>query len=296
MYSHTTLFFRLSLLIRNLIQHHLFYIAKDGFVKERVYRNDSITWEDGPLNSLNLKAYSAPNVGLQACWYGNYYGDKDVSDTENVPYNTPGMHLWYPMDESSFEQWGWYLGKKATQWERSKDQDQGQWKNKNTHAGVGCFSWGNTNTTYVMMVNQYNGVEVWWKDTDKNTLTTDVHPINTWTNVTGAAFPGVYPSTSLGYTDFFYTQMQNGSIMGRNISWAAENSTVVENQTFTIGDAEEPWLGLNGTHMSNTAVKTKSGGRDLVSFYQTNGSDITLFRRDIVSGDWDRRPLSIPDD
>ncbi|KAF1950437.1 hypothetical protein CC80DRAFT_426916 [Byssothecium circinans] len=266
---------------------HIFYISKDGYVKERMYSNTTSIWQDGPLSDLNLKTYNKPNVGLQACWYGNYYGDNEISKTGTVPYNTPGMHLWYPTDDSTFEQYGWYLGK--DQW-----QEQKKWTGMNAHAGVGCYSWGPTNTTYAMMVNKHNTVEVWWKDTDKNAKITDEHPVNSWANASRAGIPNVYPSTSLGYTSYFYTQMQDGSVMGRNMTWAAENTTVDARQTFTVGDAKGTVLGLKGTHLSVTSVENKSGGTNLYVFYQTKGDDLTVFTRDITGGQWTSSELLIP--
>ena len=167
--------------------------------------------------------------------------------------------------------------------------------NKNTHAGVGCYSWGDTNTTYAMMVNQYNGVEVWWKDTDQNAESSGTHPINNWTNATGASFSGVYPSTSLGYTYYFYTQMQDGSMMGRNFTWAAENSTVGVDQTITIGNLQRSYPGIKGTRFTADAMESYDG-TDLLVFYQTSGNDITLFRRGLGGVNWDSKQLNIPDD
>lgn len=90
--------------------------------------------------------------------------------------------------------------------------------------------------------------------------------------------------------------MLDGSIMGRNISWAAENSTIVQDQTFTIGDTRGSMFGIKGTHSTHTAYEPKSGGAVLNSFYQTRGDDITLFQRDGVRGDWFSKQLPIPDD
>lgn len=251
-----------------------------------------MTWEGGPLNNLNLKAYDSPSIGLQACWYGNYYGDDSIAQSGPISESTPGINLWYPFDDSKFELYGWYNG--ATEWKLS--EHQAPWQSKNTHAGVGCYSWGKTyQTTYAMMVNKYNTVEVWWRDTNKTSNATDTHPVNSWMNASGAAIPGVYPSTSLGYTDFLITQMADGSVMGHNITWAAENSSISGAQNFTIRDQQSIRKGLNGTHLTNTAVPTPSEGRDLNIFYQTNGSDIVVFSRDIYKGVFVPTPLVIPD-
>jgi hypothetical protein len=49
-------------------------------VRQKQNSNATNVWEEGPLNELNLTVYDAPNVGLQACWYGNYYGDTDAAN------------------------------------------------------------------------------------------------------------------------------------------------------------------------------------------------------------------------
>ena len=57
---------------------HLFYISEDNILKQRVQTNESQfqtnIWDDGPLNELNLSVNDADAVGMQACYFGNYYG------------------------------------------------------------------------------------------------------------------------------------------------------------------------------------------------------------------------------
>ena len=57
---------------------HLFYISEDNTLKQRVQTNSSTfqtnIWEDGPLDDLNLSVYDGDTVGMQACYWGNYYG------------------------------------------------------------------------------------------------------------------------------------------------------------------------------------------------------------------------------
>lgn len=230
--------------------------------------------------------------------YGNYYGDSDAAvfpthDGQNntIEFNadTHGMHLWYPSDETTFRQYGWFEGQE--QW-----ADQHTWTGMNAHAGVGCYSWGPGSTTYAMMVNQQNTAEIWWKDTNSNLTSTDDHPINTWENATGYAINNVHPSTSLGYTEYWYAQMADGTIMGHNIEWDAENTTSVEENMFTVGGVRGPVLGVKGTHMSVAAVKDQSGGTSLYVFYQTRGDDLSVFTRDIKGGQWTQGELPIPDE
>lgn len=266
-------------------------------MRQKQNSNTTNIWQDGPLNDLNLTAYDAPNVGLQACWYGNYYGDTDASnfptrdgDNNTIAFNneTHGMHLWYPVDEKTFKQYGWYEGQ--DQW-----LEQWTWSDMNTHAGVGCYSWQPGNTTYAMMVDTQDTATIWWKDTNNNATSTDAHPINTWENVTNYAIPDVYPSTSLGFTEFFYTQMDDGSIMGHDITWDAENTTSNKDNIFSVGGSRGPIPGLKGTHMSVTAVEDQSGGKSLYVFYQTRGDDLSVFTRDIDGGQWTQGELPIAD-
>jgi hypothetical protein len=101
----------------------------------------------------------ADQVGMQACWYGNDYGDADYKHSplpnqgNSTTNNTTGsgtdvgMHLWYASDASTFQQLGWRNG--DSNWTY-----QQEWQDKNGHAGVGCYSWGPGTTTYVMMVSR----------------------------------------------------------------------------------------------------------------------------------------------
>jgi len=184
---------------------------------------------------------------------------------------------------------------------------QGTWPNKNGHAGVGCYSWGAGTVTYVMMVNLENTVEFWWKDTNTNLSSTTGHPINEWVNsespfslvtpsstdtpsAASIAINNVQPSTSLGYTNIFYAQDgATDNVVGYNITWNAENTTI-SGAPFTVDGKP----GLPGTHLSVTAEPSSSGGNNLYVFYQTGGSDITEFTRDIVSGQWTDYVLPVP--
>ena len=160
---------------------HIFYIDQQNTIKQRSNSNTTNVWVDGPINNLNLKANDADQVGMQACWYGSDYGDSDYKHTplpgqnSNSSYsNSVGMHMWYASDSSTFQQLGWRYG--DTVWAH-----QGSFENKNGHAGVGCYSWGGGTVTYVMMVNQKNTVEFYWRDTNTSLTSTTDHPINEWT-------------------------------------------------------------------------------------------------------------------
>lgn len=283
-------------------------------IKQRTSSNTTGgLWADGPVNDAKLLANDADQVGMQACWYGSDYGDSDyVSQCSQsadvacasltlltVQTHTPlpnsgadasfsdevGMHLWYASNSTTFQQYGWRDG--DTEWEY-----QATWSDYNGHAGVGCYSWGPGTVTYAMFVNLANTVEFWWKDTNTNLTSTDAHPINAWTNASQIAINDVNPASSLGYTNYFYAQMADNMISGYNISWAAENTTILTgtgDQFVVEGDQ-----GLPGTHMSVSAIPNFSGGNQLVVFYQTNGSDISEYARDFYAGQWTSVEIDIP--
>lgn len=79
---------------------HVFYVDQNNTLKQRSNSNTTNVWEDGPINALNLKVYDADMVGMQACWYGNDYGDSDYAHTP-LPNESPranqshevGMHM-----------------------------------------------------------------------------------------------------------------------------------------------------------------------------------------------------------
>jgi hypothetical protein len=102
----------------------------------------------------------------------------------------------------------------------------------------------------------------------------------------------VHPSSSLGYTNYFYAQMADTNrIAGYNISWDAEKTSIVQKDSFTVGG--DP--GLPGTHLSVTALPNQSGGDDINVFYQTVGDDVMEFTRDLEGGQWARVGIAIPD-
>ena len=94
----------------------------------------------------------------------------------------------------------------------------------------------------------------------------------------------------MGYTNYLYTQNPDLSISGFNVTWAAENTSIPSSDTFTVNGAK----GLAGTHLSVTALPDSSGGNSLLAFYQTNGTDIMEFVRDLEVGQWTSTSVPIP--
>ncbi|KAK5135529.1 hypothetical protein LTR08_005164 [Meristemomyces frigidus] len=198
------------------------------------------------------------------------------------------MHLWFASNETTFQQYGWRDG--DAQWEF-----QATWNGYNGHAGVGCYSWGPGTTTYVMLVNLEHTVDFWWRDTNTNTTASAKHPINEWTKATGISIGGVQPATSLGYTNYFHAQDGlTNAFTGYNVSWAAENTTILTDSgdTFVV----QGKAGLPATHLSVSALPNTSGGNDHVVFYQTDGNDVTEYTRDFEAGQWTSVVISIPED
>ncbi|KAJ4309426.1 hypothetical protein N0V94_008933 [Neodidymelliopsis sp. IMI 364377] len=286
---------------------HVFYIGHDNMVKQVTQTNESTTtqlWTTGPLTNQNLKVFDSPSSGLQACWKGNYYGDSDFTKfpTNNgapntIPFdNRLGMNIWYALDNSTFQQYAWYAGN--DEWQEIR-----KWNGFNTQAGVGCYSWGPTGTTqYAMMVNKDEDVEFWWKDSNTNSSTMvqdEDHPYNAWLNASNAAIPNVWPSTSLGFTTYFYAQSDDRSIRGYDIQYAAENTTYPGRENFTIQTPAAPLYALGGTHMSVTSVDEKDDNGEvlydsLYVFFQTQGDDITAATRRKGGGEWTIAPLLLP--
>jgi hypothetical protein len=153
-------------------------------VRQKTFTNVTNLWEDGPINNLSVQADKKPMVGLQACWFGNLYGDSEY--THSPQFNDPnvsttvgsdstvGMHLFVgdtgkivlrfasqdPADnrhtDTSFQQYGWLHGE--DDW-----TIQDHWPNMNSQAGVGCYSWGPGTVTYVFMVDLDDTLNIYWK-------------------------------------------------------------------------------------------------------------------------------------
>ena len=108
--------------------------------------------------------------------------------------------------------------------------------------------------------------------------------------IASVSIPGVNPASSLGYTNYFYMQMDDNLINGYNISWAAEDTKIVSGSEFTVeGDA-----GISGTHLSVTALPNSGGGNNILVFYQVDGDDVTEYTRDIVAGQWTSSEVIAP--
>jgi hypothetical protein len=109
-----------------------------------------------------------------------------------------------------------------------------------------------------------------------------------------ASIENVYPSTSLGYTTYFYTQLDNTQIKGYNISFNSESTQLLND--ITVSDTQGPIDAIGGTHMTCSAVSNPSGGASLYVFVQEEGDDISVYTRDLTGGQWSSGQLPIPND
>jgi hypothetical protein len=217
--------------------------------------SDTNNWSDGPLTGKNLIAMNDANVGLQACWYSS------------------GMHLWYASDAYTVNEYLYLWTDPANEWNSQSTFTA------NGHAGIGCYSWGPGTVNYAMMVNLNNDINILWKDMNNTAQ-------QTWKNVS-SPIPGPFlPNTSLGYTDYFFAQVGNGSLAGYNVNFDTDNTMV--NSQFTI--PERP---LAGTHFSVAQPNTENG---VIVFDQITGSDIVQNTFNNATGQWPLGTDILPDD
>lgn len=294
----------------------MFYIGKNNTLLERINSNKTNLWRDGPLGQLGLLALDDRNVGLQGCWYGDYYGASTRSgNTTNA--QEIGLHLWYGSAANKIDELTFVYG--TDQWVTGAPI-----LGYNGHAGIGCYSWGGGSVTYLMLVNPDSQVVILWKELNTTLKSTTTHPVNTWTkgksgpvlSCTGpkadtklfsasqAKFPTVHANTSLGYTVWFFMQKEDYTVSGHNISWGAENTTIFSkdirdgggSDSFVISaNTGKPYKGLPGTHLTVTALPNKSGGASEYVLYQTDASNITEFSRDLSPGkSWASSIVDVP--
>ena len=90
----------------------------------------------------------------------------------------------------------------------------------------------------------------------------------------------------MGFTNYLVCQLEDYTIHGYNLTWEAENTTFAsafgsesgQYDEFTITTGGQNVLGLPGTHLSNTALYG-AGNVYLTIFFQTEGSDISIYNR-----------------
>lgn len=147
-----------------------------------------------------------------------------------------------------------------------------------------------------MTVNLDNGTDIYWSDTSNTTTATYEHPIDRWINAT--TIQDMFPSTDLyvlAPTGFLYSQMADRTIAGFNITYAAENTTLLPEETIA-----NDLKGLGGTHIA-AAMYTLDDTVTICVLYQTEGNDITESVRPYTPnsrsvGSWTRSPVLVPDE
>jgi hypothetical protein len=213
----------------------------------------------------------SPNVVFQFC----------PEAEESLATSTAGIQAFYATDPQTVQQIKWIYG--SSQWIQ-----RGPFT-ANGHAGVACYTWGPDSVLYRLHVNLNNEVNVMWMDRSTTVAANVTHPINTWTN-TSVSIPGVLPITNLSFNTYLVAQMPDGSLIGNNITFDAENTLLDPNQHVTFVSKA-----LAGTHLWLWDLPTASGDPQLTLFHQLNGSDITLTMRDMLTGQSVTKGLPILD-
>jgi hypothetical protein len=161
------------------VRWNIFYVDIDGHIRQKSNSNITNTWVDGTINSLNLAVYSASPIALQACWYGNLYTNASSLEIPLINGTSPdpgaGMRLWYPSDESTWQQYSTYEG--ASTWTVQKPLQA-----FSAHAGFTCNTELPGTVDYIMGVTSHDTVELWWEDSSSTLASTQAHPVGSWTN------------------------------------------------------------------------------------------------------------------
>ena len=109
-------------------------------------------------------------------------------------------------------------------------------------------------------------------------------------SIASVAFPNVDDSASLGFTKYLFAQDMNDlSIKGYDLQFAAENTTIGNSAAFIVqGKPGLPSTGLN------TIAQPGQGGDDVLVFYQTNGTYVSEYKRSLDGGTWSSTNVQIP--
>ena len=146
--------------------------------------------------------------------------------------------------------------------------------------------------SYLMMVNLHNEVNILYKDLAATANIVNLQDMHeSWKN-TSVTIPRVMPNTSLGYTNLFYVQHDDGYMKGYNVTWDGPNTAIGPRKEDVTLLTERP---LAGSHFSVTALPNPSGGDDLVVLNQQTGDDITYNTRDFGAGTWTDTEIPVPD-
>lgn len=140
-----------------------------------------MTWQDGPLNSNNLKASDAELSTLQTCCWGStldvpdfYGGNIEAANASTLSLPQMGMHLRYATNDTQLAQYSFIMGQSSRSYDRV-------WDNVNGRAGLWYQTWLSQSTSYVVLLDPQNNVNFYWKDVNSSKISTVMHPMNSWT-------------------------------------------------------------------------------------------------------------------
>ena len=245
---------------------------------------------------------------------------------------TVGIHLWYAKSPTSFNSLAWTYGDSAWTEQQEFGPYNGHggvgcysWgPGSNTYVFFVNLKneveilWKDLNASH--NATKEHSVQTWTKGTSIHQIPTlytnfDEKMVHTEHSPAPVVIP-TYPNSSLGFTNYLYIQNPDLSFSGFNITWNAEKTSAPppNNPSSGVGgsssssasaegaDAADAFTinapsshGLPGSHLSVTAIPDSSGGDSLLAFYQTNGSDISVFTRDFDKGQWTGGGVPIPD-
>lgn len=171
-----------SYLFDEVATWHVFYVDQSGYVREKIATNTTgMTWQDGPLNRNSLKASDAELSTLQTCYWGSTLDDPDFysggiqgTNASNLSLPAIIMHLWYATNDTQLAQYTFIGGQSSWNYNRL-------WDAVNGRAGLGCETLLNETTSYVVLLDLENNVNIYWNDFNSSKVKTEVHPVNSWT-------------------------------------------------------------------------------------------------------------------
>jgi len=209
----------------------------------------------------------SPHLGFAVCyckWLGT--GSEE------------GLQLFYAIDEQTIGEVDWISG--SNTWNK-RDQFPA-----NGHTGIGSYTWDTVGTVIYLMVGTLdNDLTIIWKDMNASAPT--------WTN-SSVLIPGISPISDISYNKVLMQQMNNGSLSGRNITFDAENTKLVDGSWFEL-----PQKPLPGTHIWVWEFNVSAVPPELTVFNQINGTDITatvkLLGSHFELGNVSSSALQIPD-
>lgn len=117
------------------------------------------------------------------------------------------------------------------------------------------------------------------------------NPRSMWANVTTNGIPitGVLANTTLGYTQYFFVQNTDGSLIGYDIQWDGPTSSISTSGTVTL--AKKGWP---GTKFAVTQLAfPPSTIQNLTVFGQESSNDIVQNMK-LQDGDWTFTELEMP--